>query len=324
VSADTSPGATRAGLIALTGATGFIGGRLVWLLCSAGWPVRVLVRSPARTGWPADLGLQQVSGSLEEPDSLQRLVAGAYAVVHCAGVVRGITRAQFNRVNVDGLMRLVQAAVKQQPLPRFLLLSSLAAREPALSPYAASKRQGEQVLAAAARNMPWAAFRPPAVYGPGERELLPLFQWMGRGIALVLGPKNARFSLLYVDDLAAAIQAWLNRPQCAQGVFELHDGHTGGYSWDDVVNIAATLCARHIRRIPVPAVPLYLLAALSVLLAPLGGYAPMLTPAKLRELRHPDWVCDNRALNFATGWAPQVALAEGLRRTLGWGTPVDS
>ena len=315
--ADIRPGDARAGVVALTGATGFIGGRLARRLCSAGWQVRVLVRPATNTASLAGLGVQQLKGDLKDQESLQRLVADTYAVIHCAGAVRGVTPAQFNRINVEGVARLARVAVSQRP--RFLLLSSLAAREPGLSPYAASKQQGEQALVAEAGEMPWVALRPPAVYGPGDRELLPLFQWMGRGIAPVLGSVGARFSLLYVDDLAAAVLQWLHQPQGVSGIFELHDGHAGGYSWDEVVAIASVLRARRIRRVPVPAFLLRLLAGLSVSISRLGGYAPMLTPGKVRELRHPDWVCDNVAISRALGWTPQVELAEGLRRTLGWG-----
>jgi nucleoside-diphosphate-sugar epimerase len=44
----------------------------------------------------------------------------------------------------------------------------------------------------------------------------------------------------------------------------------------------------------------------------------MLTPGKVRELGHANWVCDNAALNSATGWSPQILLPEGLQQTLGW------
>ncbi|MFO1429087.1 MAG: NAD-dependent epimerase/dehydratase family protein [Candidatus Competibacteraceae bacterium] len=314
---DPGSGDPRSGVVALTGATGFIGGRLAYHLCNAGWQVRVLVRPTANTASLAGLKVQRLGGELQDQDSLQRLVADTYAVIHCAGAVRGITPAQFNRINVDGVARLARAAVSRRP--RFLLLSSLAAREPGLSPYAASKQQGEQALAAEAAGMSWIALRPPAVYGPGDKELLPLFRWMGCGFAPILGPAGARFSLLYVDDLAAAVMQWLQQPQPISGIFELHDGHAGGYDWDEVVAIAAALRTRRIRRLPLPVSLLRLLAGLNVSIARLGVSAPMLTPGKVRELRHPDWVCDNVAISRALGWMPQVELAEGLRRTLGWG-----
>jgi nucleoside-diphosphate-sugar epimerase len=237
-------------------------------------------------------------------------------VVHCAGAVRGATQAHFNQINVDGVERLVHAATEQHPLPRFLLISSLAAREPELSFYASSKRQGEVVLAAQAGQMQWAALRPPAVYGPGDKEMLPLLRWMARGVAFVLGSGNSRLSLLYVEDLAEAALKWLQDANFPEAVFELHDGQPDGYSWQDVIDTVGHLTAKRVRCVPVPFVFLKTLAGLNLKTARVLGYAPMLTPGKLRELRHPDWVCDNTDITQKTGWTPQISLEEGLRRTL--------
>ena len=307
--------------IAVTGATGFIGAMLVDHLLAAGWNVRALVRSRSAHRMPEKPGLEAVIGSLEDGESLNRLVQGAAAVVHCAGAVRGATAADFNAVNVDGLERLVRAVLPLSPHPRFLLLSSLAARAPELSHYAYSKRQGELALAAMAEDMEWVALRPPAVYGPGDTEMLPLFQWMGRGIAPVLGEPHARVSLLYVEDLCAAVLSWLNAGSCRSGVYELCDTQAGGYSWDETIARVSALRARRIIRLPLPAALLKAIALMNVAIARLIGYAPMLTPGKVRELRHPDWVADNSALTAAIGWQPVFPLEQGLRRTMGWGEP---
>ncbi len=306
-----------AGRLALTGATGFIGGALALRLQTQGWEVRALVRPNARRRRLPE-GVIQVPGSLEDPASLQRLVQGVDAVVHCAGAVRGRTPVDFGRPNVAGVSRLAQTAARQDRPPRFLSVSSLAAREPGLSPYAASKRAGESALAAAAGSMPWLALRPPAVYGPGDRELLPLFRLMRRGVAPLLGTRHARLSLLYVDDLVEAVLRWLSLGQCERGVLELHDGRPGGYRWDDVVEVGAALRGKALVRLSVPTLPLRVAAAVNLSAARLLGYAPMLTPGKLRELRHPDWVCDNAAITRVTGWKPRVGFTDGLRRTLDW------
>ena len=304
--------------IAVTGGTGFIGGMLIHHLVNAGYRVRALTRDRSAHKLPELAGLEAVSGSLQDSESLRLLLQDASAVVHCAGAVRGVTAADFNAVNVEGVIQLVQAALSLSPRPRFLSLSSLAARAPQLSHYASSKRQGEQALASMATGMEWVAFRPPAVYGPGDKEMLPLFQWMGRGIAPVLGEAHARVSLLYVEDLCAAVLRWLDAGQCESGIYELNDTQAGGYSWDEVIANVSALRARHIVRLPLPAALLRLLAGVNVTAARLIGYAPMLTPGKVRELRHPDWVADNTALTAAIGWQPEISLQEGLRRTMGW------
>ena len=304
--------------IAVTGGTGFIGGMLIHHLVNAGYRVRALTRDRSAHKLPELAGLEAVSGSLQDSESLRLLLQDASAVVHCAGAVRGVTAADFNAVNVEGVIQLVQAALSLSPRPRFLSLSSLAARAPQLSHYASSKRQGEQALASMAADMEWVALRPPAVYGPGDKEMLPLFQWMGRGIAPVLGEAHARVSLLYVEDLCAAVLKWLDAGQCESGIYELNDTRAGGYSWDEVIANVSALRARRILRLPMPAALLRLLAGVNVTAARLIGYAPMLTPGKVRELRHPDWVADNTALTAAIGWQPEISLQEGLRRTMGW------
>ena len=302
--------------IALTGATGFIGRTLARRLTATKWQIRGLVRPSSQGSPQVKIAIQWIEGDLGDPDSLRRLVSGVDAIVHCAGAVRGASQAHFNRVNVDGVARLVQAATEQHQLPRFLLISSLAAREPHVSPYAASKRQGEEALAAGAGDMGWATLRPPAVYGPGDKELLPLFRWIGRGIAPILGEADARFSLLYVEDLAEAVVKWLDYGRGERQCFELHDGRPGGYSWGEVIETAARFYGKTPFHLRVPESILHLLARLNLTTARLLGYAPMLTPGKVRELRHHDWVCDNDALSQKIGWFPRISLEEGLRRTL--------
>ena len=303
-------------IIALTGATGFIGGALVHRLRAANWQIRALVRPTSKRDHLACLGVHWVKGDLDDLESLRCLVRNTYAVVHCAGAVRSASSAYFTHVNSHGVVRLVQAATEQHPMPRFLLVSSLTAREPHLSPYAASKRQGEEALATGAGQMPWAVLRPPPVYGPGDKEMLPLFRWIYRGIAPVLSPNDARFSMLYISDLVDAIAQWLAFGSAMQRVFELHDGQRNGYGWEDLIHTIVRLRGRRVHRIPIPSPLLAQLARLNTITAQLTGYTPMLTPGKVRELRHLNWVCDNTMFSSETGWSPQVLLEEGLRRTL--------
>jgi nucleoside-diphosphate-sugar epimerase len=143
---------------------------------------------------------------------------------------------------------------------------------------------------------------------------------MEQGIAPVLGSRVSRFSLIYVEDLAEAVVHWLAAGMSALGTFEVDDGRPRGYTWREVVNMIGRLRSRRVLSIRVPLVLLKVLASLNLAAARAIGYQPMLTPGKIRELRHPDWVCDSSALTSATGWRPKVPLEVGLRRTL-LGTP---
>jgi len=244
-------------------------------------------------------------------------------VIHCAGAVRGAGRAHFDRINADGAARLARAAASDAASgagrPRLLLLSSLAARSPELSHYAASKRRGESAVAAAGANLRWTVLRPPAVYGPGERELAPLFRSIARGLAPLPAGHTGRFSLLYVDDLASAALRWLAADTGEGRIFELDDGHAGGYDWDTVLEIAARVLRKgaSVRRIAVPMPLLRVAAYANLAAAMLGGYDPMLTPGKLAEISHPDWLCDSHDFAEATGWRAAVGLEQGLARAYG-------
>jgi nucleoside-diphosphate-sugar epimerase len=232
-------------------------------------------------------------------------------VVHLAGAVRGSGPADFDRVNVDGTARLLAAISEQPSPPRLLLVSSLAAREPDLSWYAASKRAAEDLLQDQ-RQLDWTILRPPAVYGPGDREMLPVFRAMARGIAPVPGDTRARISLIHVADLVTAIIRCLASGNTRHQTLSLCDGREAGYDWQAMADLVAAIWQRRVRLWQVPHWLLDAVAWSNLASARLTRRAPMLTPAKLRELRHPDWVVDNQAITAATGWTPEIDLRKGL------------
>ncbi|MDN5871947.1 MAG: NAD(P)-dependent oxidoreductase [Nitrococcus sp.] len=301
------------GVVALTGATGFIGGALCRPLIRAGWQVRALVRRSSGAILPAQI--ECIPGDLDNAAALGRLVAEADAVIHCAGVVRGRCAAHFERVNVGGCKRLLQASRAASPRARFLFMSSLAAREPTLSWYAASKRHAEEAVQ---REQTLAAtvFRPTAIYGPGDRELRPLLRLLRYGLLPIAGSPEARLTLLHVHDLVAAVLRWLDVSPPLAGTFELHDGRTGGYTWQSIAAIAGRAYGRPVRALPMPQAGLSLASSVNLWLATWLRYQPMLTPGKLRELRHPDWMCDNGALAGALGWQPKIDFERALREGL--------
>ncbi len=314
-----SPLLSTGSKLALTGATGFIGMRLVSHLTAAGWQVRALYR-PRKGRVPPRLpGVEWFAGSLEDDEALNALVTGTDAVIHCAGAVRGASRVDFDKVNEAGALRVALAAARQPHMPRFLLISSLAAREPKLSHYAASKWRGECAVKTVSDNLRWTVLRPPAVFGPGDRELLPLFQSMAKGFAPLPAGAKGRFSMIYVDDLAAAVVHWLAADAGYGQILELDDGRVNGYDWDTVLDIGGRVLREGgtVRRVPIPVTLLKIAAFTNLAAAQMLGYAPMLTPGKIREITHPDWLCDNHEITQVTGWQPAFDLERGLASIFG-------
>lgn len=299
--------------VALTGATGFIGRHLTAGLTDAGFQVRALSRRLPSKEF-ANPAVEWVRGDLSDGGALEALVCDATAVVHCGGAVRGVTREAFDEVNAAGTLRLARVTAAEPSAPRFLLISSIAAREPELSWYASSKLKGEAHLADAfSDDDRWTVFRPTAVYGEGDREMLPLFDVMRRGILPILGRRDCRLTLLHVEDLARAVLAWVEAPGPVPGVFELHDGTPEGYTWPVIAQIVGDAWNRPVRCVRVTTPILHSISLMALGLGRLSGRPPMLTPGKVRELGHPDWLCDNTPLIEALDWRPQVDLQLALR-----------
>ncbi|NIA71488.1 NAD(P)H-binding protein [Pelagibius litoralis] len=305
-----------AGCVALTGATGFVGGHILRQLVDAGWRVKALTR---RSDGLADFGsaVTPVVGSLESQAALTELVTDVDAVVHCAGLVAARRRRDFDAVNRVGTARLVDVAAAGTKSPQFVLISSLAAREPQVSPYAESKRLGEDCLRRQGEGLDWQILRPPVVYGPGDRATFDLFRQLSRGFAL-LPRGDGRFSMIYVEDLAAGVVALLQDGGLRSCVAEVHDGRAGGYSWDEMLAMAEHQLGRPLRGIAVPRPLQRLVAAASVFAAAVTGSAPILSQGKVNEIAHPDWVCRNELLDELISWQPRVGFEEGFSKTLAW------
>jgi len=304
------------GLIALTGATGFVGRYVVEELVRRKIPVRVLVRSHQKSEQPE--GVEICIGSLEEPKSLANLVAGAETIIHCAGAIKAKNLAQFNEVNVSGMKRVVKACVDSK-IKRFIHISTMAAREPKISDYAASKREGEHVLHRHGQDMDWVIIRPPVVYGPRDKATLPLMKMFLSKIAFIPGNKKSRISLIFVEDLARAIVVAATTKKIKSGMtHELHDGSNDGYSWKELAAQASEYTARNIWCYFLPMALCELVAIGISGVSGLMGRIPMVTQRKIHEIYHHDWVAQHFMFEDYYSWSAQTLFRDGFAKTIDW------
>ncbi|MBT0728192.1 NAD-dependent epimerase/dehydratase family protein [Rosenbergiella australiborealis] len=297
--------------VALTGATGFIGSHIVEKLLAAGFQVRALTRSPANLEKKA--GLTWVRGSLEDERSLQTLVSGADIVVHCAGQVRGKNSYTFTSANIDGSLRLLNAAEESAHCKRYLFISSLAARHPQLSWYAQSKASAEKALVSKASSVSIGIFRPTAVYGPRDKELRPVFAWLLRGLLPQTGSSSTQLSFLHVYDFAEAVLKWIEADVDNSHPYELCDGQPSGYRWKDLQQIGQRVRQKPVKVLNIPLPLLKTIATLSTQVSRLTGKEPMLTQSKIGELTHIDWSATNDKITQSIGWTPNIPLERALR-----------
>lgn len=291
--------------LAISGATGFVGGRLLDQARKAGHQVRALTRRPQ----PPQDGVTWVDGALDRPDSLAALVGGADAVIHVAGVINSPDAAGFEAGNVTGTAAIL-AAAEAASVARFVHVSSLAGREPALSLYGASKAHSETLVEASPLST--AIVRPPAVYGPGDHETLDLFKMAKRG--QVFMPPRGRLSLIHVDDLARLLLA-LAAPGAPSLLIEPDDGRPGGWSHKEFGEALSRAVGSRARTI---AVPRFFLSFGARLDRMARGKSAKLTPDRVAYFCHPDWVASPLKSAPAELWAAQIDTDQGLAATARW------
>ncbi len=293
--------------LAVTGATGFVGRALLEQTCGRRIPVRALAR---REQAPCG-GVEWLRGDLADEEALGRLVMGASAVLHVAGVVNTPDPMGFHVGNVTGTETLVEAA-RKAGVRRFIFVSSLSAREPGLSAYGRSKRQAEEVVQAS--GLEWTIVRPPAIYGPGDREMLELFRVARWG--LVPMPPPGRASVVHVADLARLLLELVPASNLTEGrIFEPDDGRDGGWSHRE---LAEAIGAAVGRRVWVPHLPQRALLLAARLDRLLRGDKAKLTPDRVGYMSHPDWVCSSAEVPPSALWRAEVPTEEGLAETARW------
>ena len=292
--------------VALTGATGFVGRITLDRLVAAGWHVRALTRRDQHK----KAGVTWVNGRLDDVASLNELCKGANVVLHVAGVVNATDAAGFESGNVTGTANMI-AAAETAGIGRFVAVSSLAAREPALSLYGASKAKAENLVKAS--TLDWTVIRPPGVYGPGDTEMFDMFRIAAKGWALL--PPRGRVSVIHVDDLARLLVTLLSAKNVSRCLFEADDGTAGGWSHEAFAKAIGAAVGRNITLVHAPS---FLLKFAGWVDRAIRGPKAKLTPDRANYLAHPDWTIDPKAAPAIALWQPEIATELGLKDTVDW------
>lgn len=316
---------TAGGTAFVTGGTGFVGQHLVNALVRAGWTVRCLVRrGTLRDGLPD--GVESVTGDLSDRGALAAGIRGASTVFHLAAVTSSARRSDYERVNVAGTRRVLEAVAAESSRARLVLCSSLAAVGPSrdghplsestdpapVSAYGESKLSAE--LAVTASGLDSVTVRPPAVYGPGDHDILAAFRLAARGFAIRVGPADQRLSMIHVADLATALilAADARRGRC----YHVSDGFV--HRWHDVVTEIGSAVGRTVTVIAIPRPVAMTAASIDSVTARMVGRKPLLTLGRIRELSSSDWSVDMSRSRRELGFEPAVTLHDGMRATAEW------
>lgn len=292
-------------LIAVTGGTGFVGSHFIEYALGQGHQLRALTRRPQ----PDRRGVTWVEGSLGNPDSMAALVRGADAILHIAGVINAPDRAGFAAGNIEGT-RVLIAAAKAAGVRRFVQVSSLTAREPDLSLYGWSKAEADRLLMAS--DLDWTIVRPPAIFGPRDREMLELFK-LAKYHVLPLPPAGGRMSVIAVADLVRLLLTLPIGNALIRQVVEPDDGAPNGWDHRDFARTIGAALDRKVLPLSLPRPALTAIAALDGLFR---GKKAKLTPDRVAYFCHPDWV--SHAAAPAEIWTPRDDTRAALAETAAW------
>ena len=314
--------------IAITGGTGFVGSHLVDTLCGAGLRPRVLVREADNPRWIAEVEADWIEGSLENPESLRRLVEGAGTVIHLAGVLRAGREIEFDCGNRQGAVNLVAAITDVAPDARLVHVSSLAAvgpspepkgmtpGEPAapISAYGRSKLGGEVAVAALGDSSWWCILRPPAVYGPRDTDIFEFFKMASKGLAAI--PVGERWlTVAYVADVVRAILA-----AGAGGTHGeiYHLGEPSPQRLDDFFDQLAEVGGCRVRIVRVPSAIIKAAGVAGSALQRLGWRRLPLTLDKAKELLASHWTAQTLSSLNALGVGTGTLFADGADTSWRW------
>ena len=299
-------------IVAITGANGFIGQNLLRRFGEAGWETRPVVRRDFESG------------------NAEQLLTAADVVVHAAGATRAPTQTLLRASNV-GLTRRVIELARRGRARRLVFISSQAAAGPAPSRerpitedaapvphegYGRSKLEAERLVEAATDLDP-VIVRPAAVYGPGDRDFLTMFQLTRFGVALHPGNRDHWISILHVDDLASAIIAMATNPKSiGQRYFLANDEPV---QWHELFREAASCANRSLAiDFELPMSVVRFAAELGDFAARVTGRTSLVSSEKVALSTPRFWICSSERAKRDLGFAPRVALQKGLCDTYQW------
>ncbi|MGH7636139.1 MAG: NAD-dependent epimerase/dehydratase family protein [Gemmatimonadaceae bacterium] len=313
----------------VTGASGFVGQNLVRRLRRDGHEVRCLIR-PGGGGAPPGASRHVVR--YHEPSSLFacKALEGAHVVFHLAAATKAHGAEAFHAANVTPTRHLLGAILARRLFPRFVFVSSQAAAGPApdlhrpvvetdpprpVEPYGRSKLEAERIVESFADRVPVTILRPGAVFGPHDRDFLPLFRLASRGVILYPGVADHWFSVLHVDDLLEALLAAATKPEAISQTYFIGGDNV---RWREFGEHIASAVGRTVRHLNIPSPLVHTASVAGELWSRVTRRPTLANLSKAAMARQKYWVCSASRVRESLGVGSSRSLPEAVRRTYYW------
>ena len=318
--------------ILITGASGFVGSWLVAEALEQGLDVVAGVRETSSRAFLQDERIRFLNINFSKPESYTKQLKEEQFdyIIHNAGVVRALKSETFYQVNTGFTKSFLDAIKPSLPkLKTFGYVSSIAAcgsaddagidalvPEMETNPpthYGKSKLKAEQAVKES--GLPYMIYRPTAVYGPRDQDILKLFKGIKAGVAPLIGTKESTLSFIYVKDLVRLIiEATISQTKNKTYVVSDGKAYVGNQFHEKVAEVMGKKAIYP--KIPLPVVSV--LGLFSEWKSKLSGKADTFNLDKVNELRSRNWCCDITELEKDFNFAPHSTLDDTLRETYQW------
>jgi nucleoside-diphosphate-sugar epimerase len=317
----------------VTGATGFIGSHTADQLHEKGYEVRCTIRKTSNLRWLRNKPYELAEASLSDPESLEKAVEGVDYIIHIAGLTAAKDYNEFLRGNRDGTANLINAALKKAPnLKRFLYMSSQTCAGPSqshdhpvtedmpdhpLTAYAKSKIAAEEKVWKAADKMPVTIVRPPAVYGPRDTAIFPVFQAVNGGIGTLIGMKPKYVSLIHGQDLARGTIECLESDNTVNEMYYISSEDF--YTWNQLIDLMQKAAGRKsVLRLKLPHFIVLAAAGMSQFFGRFQKKPPVFNYEKGIDFIQSYWTCSVEKAKKDFGWQQKISIEEGIENAVRW------
>lgn len=317
----------------VTGATGFVGSHVADLLIQRGFSVRAIYRKTSNTRWLQNKPVKLVEASLSDCDSLREAVRGVDYVFHIGGLIMARSQDEFMKANRDGTRNLGEACLETAPnLRRFLYVSSLTAAGPSksldepvtedmpcspLTAYGRSKVAAEKAIMELSPKMPVTIVRPPAVYGPRDNGLVPVFKAVKNGIGMLIGFDKKYLSLVHSTDLARGIvDAAMPDISIGEAYYISSDEF---YNWVQLMDtMKEAFSKKFLIKLRAPHFVVLSAAAATEFVGQFMKTPPIFNYDKGIDFIQKYWTCSTEKARRHFGYRQEVPLRAGFEETFKW------
>lgn len=309
----------------VTGGTGFIGSHLVEALLKENFDVCCIVRNPLKLRFLQGLNVKLIQADLSDKDSLKKIDWQFDYIFHLSGITKASHPEEFFQSNYIGTKNLVEVVAEANPsIKRFIHVSSLAAVGPCVngkpvteltephpvSEYGKSKLLGEKAVEFFKDRIPITIIRPPAVYGPRDRDFLTFFKIIKAGFVFYF--TEAVYSLIYIDDLIKGIMTAGKAEKAKGETFFIADPNP--YSTNQIVSAISEALGKKPLKIKIPQKA----GMFFIKIFQKFDKKSIINNDKLKELSQPCWVCSTEKTERVLGYRAKTKLREGILWTAKW------